>query len=352
MVENNGYIKVGNHIIGDGHATFIVAEIGSNHNGDFEKAKEYIAAAKDIGADAVKFQAIHLEKFLASKIKKDGELVVNPARKNSKFISIPDGWYPELFNYGKELGVVAFATPFDIDSVDMLCSAGAEIMKIASGDITYLDLIRKVGETGKPVLLSTGMSNLGEIALALETLYSTGNKKVILLHCVSTYPTRYEDVNLRALLTVRSVFNTPVGLSDHTLGLETALGAVALGACVIEKHLTFSRTSYGTDHFFAMEFPEFKQMISSIRNLEIALGDGQKVASANEQARMANVRRGLYTSRKLNKGEIIKPGHIIAMRPQLDLFRPVLAKELIGLRAPCDLDEGTPLDWSLFCREL
>ena len=351
MLERE-YIQIGNRNIGSGYPTFVIAEIGSNHDGSLENAKSYIREAASIGADAVKFQTIHLDKFLAVKIRQEGRITVNPARASAKFISIPDEWYPELFNYAKELGLVPFSTPFDLDSVDMLLSAGAEVMKIASGDVTYLELIRKVGGTGKPVLLSTGMCNLGEVEVALKTLYATGNRQVVLLHCVSNYPTRYEEVNLRAMLTMRSAFQTPVGLSDHTLALAPALGAVTMGACVIEKHVTFDRSSPGTDHFFAMEFPEFEQMIQAIRDLEAALGDGTKSPSLREQKRMHRVRRGLYTTRRISKGEIIQADDIIGMRPQNDYIKPISVSEVIGLKSPRDFQEGEPLTWSDFRAEL
>jgi len=346
------YIQIGNRNIGSGYPAFIIAETGSNHDGSLEKAKSYIKKAANIGADAVKFQTIHLDKLLATKVIQDGKIVTNPAKANAQFISLPDEWYPELFDYAKALGLVPFSTPFDLDSVDMLLSAGAEVMKIASGDVTYLDLIRKVGDTGKLVLLSTGMCNLGEVEVALKTLYATGNRQVVLLHCVSNYPTNYEEVNLRAILTMRAAFKTPVGLSDHTPGLTSALGAVAMGACVIEKHITFSRTSPGTDHFFAMEFPEFEQMIQAIRDLEASLGDGRKSPSAKERERVHRVRRGIYATSRITKGETIQADDMVAMRPQNDYIKPISVGEVVGLKAPRDFQEGEPLSWSDFRAEL
>ncbi|MFH1742890.1 MAG: N-acetylneuraminate synthase family protein [bacterium] len=348
MSEKSRSIRVGYRRIGPGSPAFVIAEIGSNHDGDLEKAKRYIDEAAKIGADAVKFQSINLDTFLADLVVIDGQLIPNEMKAQAKFIPVSETWYPELFDYARIQGLVAFATPFDLSTVSMLVDAGAEVMKIASGDVTNPELIKEIGRTGKPVLMSTGMANLGEVERALQALYSTGNDQVVLLHCVSTYPTVFEDVNLKAMQTLHAAFHVPVGLSDHTPGPETAVGAIGLGACVIEKHITFDRTSPGTDHFFAMEIPEFDQMIQMIRHVETAMGTGEKYPSEREQARMAKVRRALYTTRPIATGEIFEARDLIAMRPQSDYIKADRFDSVVGLKAPRDYKKGQPLRWADF----
>ncbi|MGD2124849.1 MAG: N-acetylneuraminate synthase family protein [Desulfobacteraceae bacterium] len=352
MSEIQKKISIGDRCIGDGYPAFIVLEIGSNHDGDIEKAKRYIDKAAKIGADAVKFQTIDLNKLLSDKIIVNGRLIPNESKNGAQFISVPHDWYPELFDYAKRRDLVAFSTPFDLEAVDILLDAGAELMKVASCDLTNLDLIKKVGLSDKPILLSTGMGNLAEVHKALETLYSTGNDKVIVLHCVASYPAAFEDVNLRAMLTMRAAFQVPVGLSDHTLGPTTALGAVALGACAIEKHATLDRQSPGTDHFFAMEFPEFEEMIQMIRELETAMGNGKKHPSEAEKGRMAKIRRALYTRRAIAKGEVIQASDLIALRPQRDFIKVKEFDDVLGLRAPRNYEKGEPLRWTDFLEYL
>lgn len=343
MESSHEYIEIAGRRIGPGESSFIVAEVGSNHDGDLDTALRYINEAAEIGVDAVKFQTIDPDKFLADRVVVNGELVPNEAKAKAKFIPVPADWYPKLFSHAKERGILAFSAPFDLDAVDMLVAAGTPALKIASCDVTNYALLEKVAGTDKPILFSTGMSTLEEVRAALRVLDQNGAAQVVLLHCVSTYPTEFNEVNLRALTTMYNEFRRPVGLSDHTPGWATAVGGVAMGACVVEKHITFGRDLPGTDHFFAIEVPEFRGLVRAIRDLEAALGTGVKAPSEGELDRMVRIRRGLYAARPIAEGELIGPDDIIAMRPQNDYIRANEILRILGLAAPRSFERGEPL---------
>lgn len=288
-----------------------IAEIGSNHGGNLATAKEYITACARAGADAVKFQAMH-----------PGQLTRQPMA----FTPLRDEDYRPLFKLAHFLALRASATPFDLDSVGVLVDAGANYMKIASGDATYHDLIREVAATRLPCYLSTGMCTLEEVGRAVEVYTAVaGCGDLTLLHCVSLYPTRRYDLNLSALSTLQDAFGLPVGLSDHSSGSVAALGAVALGAVIIEKHVTLDRALPGPDHHFAMEMDEFKEMVCAIRKLEVAMGEGHKVPVQGELGRVKTVRRGYYVTRDLPMGTVLAPQDVIALRPQEDYVSPAIS---------------------------
>jgi len=340
--NSHDYIEIGGRRVGAGAPAFIVAEVGSNHDGDLDTAKRYIDEAARIGADAVKFQTIDPDKFLADRVIVDGELVANEAKANAKFITVPADWYPKLFAHARERGIVAFSAPFDLDAVDMLVDAGAPAVKIASCDVTNYAMLEKAAATGKPILFSTGMSTLDDVRAALDVLVGSGATQVVLLHCVSTYPTGFEEVNLKAMATLHEEFGRPVGLSDHTPGCTTVVGAVALGACVVEKHITFGRDLPGTDHFFAMEPPEFESLVRGVRELEAALGSGVKAPSKGELERMGRIRRGLYAARPIEEGQTINADDVIAMRPQGEHVHADQIHDILGMTAPRSFERGEP----------
>ena len=344
--------EIGGRRVGAGEPAFIIAEIGSNHDGDLDNAKRYIDEAARIGADAVKFQTIDLDKFLADRIVVDGEVVPNESKAVVKFIAIPPGWYPELFDYSAGKGVKAFSAPFDTEAVDMLVEAGAQAMKVASCDVTNHALLAKVAATSLPVLLSTGMCTLADVGAALEVLSRNGAEQIALLHCVSTYPTALDEVNLRVLPVLSHEFGRPVGLSDHTPGWAAAVGAVALGACVLEKHITFGRDLPGTDHFFALEVPEFAAMVTAVRELEAALGTSVKAPSDAELERMPRIRRGLYAARPIESGQTISPDDLIAMRPEHGVIGADEVQQVTGMKACRPLEKGGPLRWEDFTADI
>ncbi len=251
---------------------FLIAEIGSNHDQDLETALALIDAAADCGADAVKFQSILPDKLLhlSQCTEKDRILYER--------IQLPEDWYPALFARAKENDVLCFSAPTYLEAVRKLAESGAQLMKIASPQTYgFPQLIDEVAKTGLPTLLSTGYCRMPEIERAVTRFAQNGSlDKLILLHCVSNYPTRFEDMDLRFMDCLAETFSLPVGLSDHTPGWSAAVAAVARGACTIEKHITFSRTRSGPDHHFAMEIPEFRELVTQIRNVEAALGSGTK----------------------------------------------------------------------------
>lgn len=272
----------------------VIAEVGSNYNGDLALATRYVHAAKECGADAVKFQTLHKEKLVAPRLYSDGAVTDNPAYLNFASLELPDEWHYELKGLADEIGIEFMSTPFYLGAVDLLESVGVHTYKIASGDITFGPLLDKVGRTGKRVVLSTGASTEEEISAALQVLKKAGTKDISLLHCVSNYPPVWDEMNVRAVATMRARFRCPVGISDHTPGSVVPLAAVALGGTVIEKHVTFDRANKGPDHPFAMTVEEFAGMVEQVRLLERVLGDGRKRPSDSELAKQNRMRRGIY----------------------------------------------------------
>ena len=255
---------------------FIIAEAGVNHNGDIKLAKQLIATAKSAGADAVKFQTFKAENLVSKAAPKaDYQKQVTPTDESQlemlKKLELSFNDFKELKTYCMEKGILFLSTPFDFESIDFLETLEMPIYKIPSGEITNLPYLMKIARTGKPVILSTGMSDLEEVGLALEVLQSNGTRTTTLLHCNTQYPTPFEDANLKAMLTLKKRFGFPVGYSDHTLGIEAALAAVALGAKVIEKHFTLDKRMEGPDHKASLDPQELKVMVSSIRNIEVAV---------------------------------------------------------------------------------
>jgi N,N'-diacetyllegionaminate synthase len=272
----------------------LIAEVGSNFAGDLELAREYVRASKAAGATVVKFQTLTRDTLMARQILDDaGQLVPNPRWEAFSNIGLPSEWHGMLSEFGDQEGIEFMSTPFFLEAVDVLENAGVQRYKIASGDITFQPLLEKVGATGKPVILSTGGSSLRDIESALEWLTKSGSK-VTLLHCVVSYPPQWEEMNVSAVQTLKETFGCPVGISDHSPGLVVPVMAVALGATVIEKHVTFDRSLDGPDHPFAMNFQEFAEMAFASRHAAEALGSGIKAPTEDELSRQRNYRRAAY----------------------------------------------------------
>jgi len=294
--------------------TTIIAEVGSNYNGSLETAREYIRAAKAGGADAVKFQTIRKDRLVSPRIWSEGGIVDNPVWSLFASQELPDDWHFSLKETADREGIEFLSTPFYLEAVDLLERVGVRRFKIASGDLTFLPLLEAVGRTGRPVLLSTGASTLEEIRSSLEALRRSGAGDITLLHCVSNYPPRWDEMNLRAIATLREAFGVPVGISDHSPGSLVPIASVALGASVIEKHVTFDRSLPGPDHPFAMTIEEFAEMVRQIRFLEEALGTGEKAPVEAEQAKRQRMRRGIYDPKTFEpapsrKGLWLRPEH-------------------------------------------
>ena len=305
-------MKIGKTEIRQGRA-YIIADVGSNFNGSLDLAKAYIDAGKEIGVDAVKFQTYKAATLL-NPLKPDGERWA--AYDEVGKYELPWGWHQELFEHAESVGIEFLTTPFDLSILDELQRVGVRALKIASGDLTFTLLLQKVAALGKPVILSTGMADLEEIRAAVHTLRKGGAADIALLHCVSSYPPRFEQVNLRAMRSMADAFGLPVGLSDHTPGNATALGAVALGALIIEKHITMDRQLGTPDALFAMTVAEFGRMVTDIRNLERALGDGVKVPAEDEREERTWARRGIYARVDIEAGGPLTMENVKFVRPE------------------------------------
>lgn len=304
------------------HHILIIAEVGVNHNGDMELAKRLIDVAADVGADLVKFQTFSAERFATQSAPKADyqNQTTDPAESQFamlKQLELSMQMHEVLIAHCHQRNIGFFSTGFDIQSLDYLASLGAERFKIPSGEITNLLYLRHIGGFGKPVILSTGMATLGEIEAALEVLETAGTPRtrITVLHCNTEYPTPMQDVNLRAMCSIRDVFGVAVGYSDHTTGIEVPIAAVALGATVIEKHLTLDRDLPGPDHKASLEPGEFAEMVRSIRNIEQAMGDGIKRPTPSEAKNKPIARKSLVASKQIRAGELFTPENVTAKRP-------------------------------------
>ncbi len=299
-------MKMADKTIGDGSPVYIIAEVGSNHDGSLKRAKELIRAAVSTGADCVKFQAFRAETLLNPLMPgKDGVWQPDPAYPVMEGLSIPRDWYPELMEYAALVGVDILFTVFDEEGVEFLTDLGVVAFKIASGDITNIPLLRKVAEAGLPVILSTGASYMEEVERAVQTLGQGGLEDIALMHCVSLYPPEPGDMNLKCIRSLKERFSLATGFSDHATTDVFTLAAVSMGASIIEKHITFSRTLAGPDHPFAMEVDEFEKMVTTVRTIEKALGDGMKRPSEREVPERVGARRSIYLERAVKKGTAI-----------------------------------------------
>jgi len=316
--------------------TFVVAESGVNHNGDVAIAKEMVDVAAKAGADAVKFQTFKAEKMI-SKFAPKAEYQRKTTDENEsqfemvKKLELDQCAHKELIAYCQAKGIIFLSTPFDLESIDLLNDLGLKILKIPSGEITNLPYLRKVGGLKKKLILSTGMADLQEIGDALKILTGAGTPKenITVLHCNTEYPTSMEDVNLRAMLTIRDTFDVKVGYSDHTLGIEVPIAAVALGASVIEKHFTLDANMKGPDHKASLEPDSLRAMVEAIRNVEKMLGDGVKGPSPSELKNMPIVRKSIIAAKDITKGEIFTEENIAVKRPGIGIS-PMEWDEVVG----------------------
>ena len=321
----------------------IIAEAGVNHNGDIIIAKKMIDFAKEAGVDYIKFQTFIPENLVSKYSKKAEYQKTTTASDESQLqmlrkLTLSENEFIELSDYCKATSIGFISTPFDLESVGFLNSFNMDFWKVPSGEITNLPYLVKIAKTGKPIILSTGMSNLDEIDAALNVLHLNGAGKITLLHCNTQYPTPMEDVNLNAMLTLKDRYKCDVGYSDHTLGIEVPIAAVALGATVIEKHFTLDRNMEGPDHKASLEPNEFKSMVSAIRNIEKALGTGNKVASPSETENKDIARKSIVASRMIKKGEVFTKDNITTKRPGSGIS-PMRWYNVIGAVAKRDFQE-------------
>ena len=344
-------IIINNHEISEQSHTYIIAEMSGNHNMDYDRAVKILYAAKESGADAIKLQTYTADTItldsdasyfrVADGTLWDGETLHSLYEK----AYTPWEWQPKLQEIANNIGIDFFSSPFDFTSVEFLENMKIPAYKVASFEITDIPLIRKIAGTGKPIIISTGIATLSDIELALKTCKEVGNNKVILLKCCSAYPSPYEDINLKTMVNMANTFDCIVGLSDHTMGDAVAVASVALGAKIIEKHLTLSRKDGGVDAEFSMEPSEFKEMVDNIRIVEKALGN---VSYDLTQKQISGRRfsRSLFISNDMKAGDILNDMNMKSVRPANGLHTKYY-NELLGKRIKKDAKAGTPMDWGL-----
>ncbi len=327
---------------GDKLKTLIIAEAGVNHNGDMKLACQLIDAAAEAGVDLVKFQTFTADKLVTAYAEKaDYQNNANDAGESQhamiRRLELTREMHEALIEHCESREVRFFSTGFDLSSIDLLMELGQDSFKIPSGEITNLPYLRHVGQYGKPVIMSTGMATLDEVGVALGILEQAGTLRehITVLHCNTEYPTPMVDVNLRAMLTIRDSFGVQVGYSDHTLGIEVAIAAVALGATVIEKHFTLDRKLPGPDHKASLEPEELKAMVNSIRNIEKAMGDGVKRPTSSEAKNKPIARKSLVAACAIRAGEIFSETNLAVKRPGTGIS-PMLWDDILACKAPRD----------------
>lgn len=350
-VDVTSSIEINGRRIGPGHPTYVVAELSGNHAQDFGRAVETIHAAKAAGASAIKLQTYTPDTLTIRCDRPPFRIEGGTPWQGRTLYDLyaeaytPWEWQPRLRDVARELGLDLFSSPFDASAVDFLEAAGMPAYKIASFEIVDLPLLRKVAQTGKPVLVSTGMATLAEIEEAVTTLRDAGCTQLALLKCTSAYPAPTDEMNLRAIPHLQQVFGVPIGLSDHSPGVGAAMAAVALGACIVEKHFILSRSLASPDASFSLEPGEFKAMVDGIRTVERALGDARCSVTPAEAASLV-FRRSLFVVTDLKAGDVLSDSNVRSIRPGFGLH-PRYLDHVLGRRVRRDVPRGTPLSWDL-----
>ena len=344
-------IALGAATIGDAHPCYVIAEAGANHNRDFDVARRLIDVAADAGANAVKFQTYSGSTLYSTKTPRFaylGELGAVPAHELLESIALPRDWQPLLAEHARDRGIEFLSSPFDRQAVDELDALDVAAFKIASFEIVDHGLIAYAASKGRPIILSTGMCTLAEIDEAVGVLRASGCAEIALLQCASLYPSPARIMNLRAIAAMRSAFGVPVGLSDHTTGIHIATAAVAMGAHLVEKHFTLDRSMAGPDHPFAIEAKELAEMISHIRDVEAAFGDGVKQGPSTEEAveMYSKARRSLVAACAIPVGTVITDEMLCVKRPGFGIA-PRMREAVLGRVAQCDIDDDEILTWDL-----
>ena len=342
-------IRISNRTIGEHEPCFIIAEAGVNHNGDINLAKKLVDVARDASADAVKFQTFTTERVMTRDAEKPEYQKRTTPPEESQFdmikkLELSGEDFEDLFAHARGKSILFLSTPYDKESVDFLVKLGVSALKISSADITNHPLLAHIAVKNLPIILSTGMSTLDEVKEAVEVITGTGNEQLILLHCNFNYPARIEDINLRAMNTLKQAFGFPVGYSDHTMGIEVSLAAVALGAVVIEKHFTLDRSLPGPDHSASLEPAELKDMVAKIRNIERALGSAVKRPAGEEIPNRKISRRSIVAATDIPRGVVITSEMVDAKRPGTGIS-PKYVTDLVGRKATGDIKKDELITW-------
>ena len=331
---------------GSNRHTFIIAEIGVNHNGSIELAKKMIKSASECGVDAVKFQTFNSEALVTENAKTAGYQEKNTNEdsqmKMLKKLELTSDDFKELQSYALKNDVIFISSPFDLKSVDLLEKLDVPFYKLGSGELTNFELINHIQKTGKPMIISTGMATLDEIR---ETYNYIENKNdLIILHCITGYPTSFEEANLNFIKTLQKEFNVPIGFSDHSPGIELPIAAVALGACVVEKNFKLDKNFEGPDHKASLNPKEFKSMVDAIRNVEVAMGDGIRKFSENEMEIKKVARKSIVLNEDISKGTVLKREMLSIKRPGTGI-PPKFIDDVVGKTVINDLNHGTVMKW-------
>lgn len=346
----------GERKIGPGQPVFIVAEMSGNHNQDINRAYQIIDAAAEAGADAVKLQTYTPDTLTIDCDNEYFQVKVNEAWAGQTLYSLyktaytPWDWQPKLKEYAEKLGLVCFSTPFDETAVDFLENLNVVLYKVASFEIVDLELLKKIGSTKKPVIMSRGMASVEEIELAINTLKKAGTPQVAVLHCISSYPATLDQMNLTTIPDIAKRFDVVTGLSDHSLGTTVSLTSVALGASIVEKHLTLRRADGGPDAGFSLEPTEMKELVRAVREAEAALGH-PKYETDKKEAENKVFRRSLFIVKDIKQGEIFTRENVRCIRPGYGLV-PKHLNEIMGKKAKINITRGTPLQWELVDKTL
>ncbi len=344
-------MNIGNRQVGPGKAVYVIAELSANHNQDFGEAERLVREAKNCGADAVKLQTYTPDTMTIRSDRPEFRIGGGTIWDGRTLYDLygeaytPWDWQPRLKRLAEEIGIQLFSTPFDATAVDFLEDMDVPAYKVASFEIVDLALIEKIARTGKPMIMSTGMATLVEIAEAVEAARGAGAGEIALLKCTSGYPASPDEMHLRTIPNMAEAFQLPVGLSDHTLGIAVPVAAVAVGACIIEKHFTLSRAVPGPDSAFSLEPAEFKAMVEAVRTTEKAMGEVHYGVSEREMASRA-FRRSLYVVKDVSRGELFTAENVRSIRPSNGL-PPKHLGAVLGRRAARDIAAGTPLGWEL-----
>ena len=352
MTNHAKEVRIGKTVLGSGHPTFIVAEMSANHGGTLDRALEIVRSAKRAGADAIKLQTYTADTITLKCDREDFRITGSSPWGNYSTLwalydeaFTPWDWHAAIFQEARKLELEVFSSPFDESAVDLLESLSCSAYKIASPEITHVPLLERVAQTGKPVIISTGIAELADIELALATLRGAGAKEIIVLKCTTAYPAPAEEANLRTLSDISDRFGVLSGLSDHTMGTVTAVASVALGASLIEKHFTLDDGKETVDSFFSLGEKEFANLVQDIRWTEKALGKVNYEITASAQASLSG-RRSLYVVAPNNAGEAISEANIKSIRPSFGLH-PKYYKAVLGRRVSASLQVGDRLSWDV-----
>ena len=353
MTKFSKEISFSGQLIGNGHPSYFIAEIGANFDGSLDKAKKLCDAAKEAGADCAKFQSFISEKIVSPEGFKRIQLKgvhgswgrpVNEVFKDAEF---PRKWHSIVKEHCDNIGIHFSTSPYDFEAVDLCLDLNLPFIKIGSGEITWLEMIKTIASTQKPIILATGDATLAEIDDAIKVIEDTGNKNLVLLQCITNYPSMIESANINVLKTYQNAFDVLTGYSDHSPGDVVILGSIALGGCVVEKHFTLSKEDKGPDHPHSMDVSEFKSMVERVRQLEAALGSTRKFVVEEESETVLVQRRGLYASRDIPKGKVIESSDIIELRPALGIL-PKYKEVVIGKTVKEKIISGSPIFWADF----